>query len=484
VVFLKLYRASVKSMVMSLPNEISRNSLSDAQQSLVNFASKDRPSRVESLMMLEVQKYSKGQVVRQQGSQASTLLVIRKGKIKISVQVDGVDVPLSELGPGDYFGEESLVRVEEASFDATAVNETEVVSLDRTKLNSLFPVRVNRRSSETVEDAPDLKELTMVKTLGVGGYGRVKLAHWKETNTSYALKMMSKKHILSKHQTQHVEQERHLLGICDHPFLLKLCGAFQDSQYLYLLFNLIQGGELFSVLADVIEGKRGKLSEPHVAFYSANVALALEYLHDYFIAYRDLKPENLLIDKHGYLKIVDFGFAKIVSPHQRTWTICGTPEYLAPEVILRHGHTFLVDWWCLGVLTYELIHLQTPFIAVSEFKMFENIVRRRLQIQQGLVSHEGGVFIDALLTVKVENRLGCDKAGGGGLALRKHAFFEKNGIDTDALLHHGVKPPFIPVIKSPTDGSNFDDFDDMDDDFEVQDVDTSGHFLEFEEVEW
>ena len=201
------------------------------------------------------------------------------------------------------------------------------------------------------------------------GYGQVKLAYWPARDTSFALKLMSKKHILKKQQAQHVAQERHLLGMCNHPFLMRLCGAFQDPAYLYLLFEIIQGGELFTVISDINDGTRERLSERDVAFYAANVACGLEYLHEYYIAYRDLKPENLLIDKHGYLKIVDFGFAKIVSPHQRTWTICGTPEYLAPEVILRRGHNFVVDWWCVGVLTYELAHLRSPFVASNEFRM-------------------------------------------------------------------------------------------------------------------
>ena len=181
---------------------------------------------------------------------------------------------------------------------------------------------------------------------------------------------MSKPHVVSKRQVDHVNNERKLLSMCDHPFVIELFGSFQDKDYLYLLLELVLGGELFTYL-DV----QGPIKEGPARFFGASVAMALEYLHQYRIAYRDLKPENILIDAQGYIKVVDFGFAKVVYEGERTWTLCGTPEYLAPEVILRKGHDVRVDWWSLGILIVELFTGGTPFYSDDHFDVFKKIVK-------------------------------------------------------------------------------------------------------------
>ena len=148
--------------------------------------------------------------------------------------------------------------------------------------------------------------------------------------------------------------EKRIMAETDHPFCIRLIAAYKDRTHLYMVLEICQGGELFSLLQ-----KERKLDEPASAFYGASVMLAFEYLHNRNIIYRDLKPENLLLDGKGYLKVVDFGFAKLIK--DRTWTLCGTPEYLAPETIRNKGHGKGVDWWALGILIYEMMTGFPPF---------------------------------------------------------------------------------------------------------------------------
>ena len=176
------------------------------------------------------------------------------------------------------------------------------------------------------------------------------------TNTPYALKCMRKGQIVALKQVEHVMNEKTLLDACDHPFLLRLAATFQDSEEIYMLLELALGGELFTVLRNA-----NKFEEPQGRFYAACVCSAFSYMHDLSIVYRDLKPENLLFDAEGYMKVVDFGFTKKIT--DRTWTLCGTPEYLAPEIITNKGHNLAVDWWAFGILIFEMLVGQPPFCA-------------------------------------------------------------------------------------------------------------------------
>ena len=153
--------------------------------------------------------------------------------------------------------------------------------------------------------------------------------------------------------------EREILMMLDHPFILKLVCAFQDDYDVYFLLELLIGGELFSHLR-----RAGRFDEPSAKFYAAGVVLAFEHMHAKKVAYRDLKPENLVLDNRGYVKLVDLGLAKVVPG--KTWTLCGTPDYLAPEVILNEGHDKAVDYWALGCLVYEMIHGGAPFVSLSD----------------------------------------------------------------------------------------------------------------------
>lgn len=182
-----------------------------------------------------------------------------------------------------------------------------------------------------------LADFTISRTLGTGSFGRVHLVQSKHNQRFYAVKVLKKQQVVKMKQVEHTNDERTMLQRCRFPFLITLWGTWQDSKNLYMVMDFIEGGELFSLLR-----KSQRFPNPVAKFYAAEVTLALDYLHSMNIIYRDLKPENLLLDRHGHIKITDFGFAKEVP--DITWTLCGTPDYLAPEVVSSKGYNKSVDW--------------------------------------------------------------------------------------------------------------------------------------------
>lgn len=191
-----------------------------------------------------------------------------------------------------------------------------------------------------------ITDYQLVRIIGTGTFGKVYLALLD--GKSFALKMLHKKKIIELKQIDHIKNEKNILASVDHPFVVNLIEAFQDKMNLYLVFDFVQGGEIFRLLR-----KENVFPNDVALFYIAEITLALQYLHDRQIAYRDLKPENLLIGSEGHLRITDFGFAKKIE--DRSYTLCGTPEYLAPEIIMGQGHNQGVDWWALGILLYEML---------------------------------------------------------------------------------------------------------------------------------
>jgi protein kinase A len=181
----------------------------------------------------------------------------------------------------------------------------------------------------------------------------------------------------------------------NHPFILKLYSTFSDSNCIYFLLELVQGGELFSI----IHGSGGCLNSDFARFYAACITSGLAHLHDKKICYRDLKPENVLIDKEGYCKIVDFGFAKIVK--DVTFTLCGTPEYLSPELVIGKGHHKGVDYWALGILIYEMLCGYSPFQDPKnqdQVAICKNILRMKVEFPSYMVDSDAKDLILKLLT--------------------------------------------------------------------------------------
>ncbi|GBM92702.1 Protein kinase DC2 [Araneus ventricosus] len=228
-----------------------------------------------------------------------------------------------------------------------------------------------RRRSDVVYR---IVELYLCRTLYIrrtGSFGRVVLCRRKKDNRYYAMKILEIADVIQLKQVDHVKNEKSLLVQVQHPFIIELLWTHHDESCLYMLFEYACGGELFTYLRNA-----GRFCSTTSMFYAAEIVLALEYLHKLNIAYRDLKPENLLLDRDGHLKITDFGFAKKLT--DKTWTLCGTPEYLAPEIIQSKGHNKAVDWWALGILIYEMLAGFPPFFDTNPFAIYEKILAGKI----------------------------------------------------------------------------------------------------------
>jgi protein kinase A len=230
----------------------------------------------------------------------------------------------------------------------------------------------------------------------------------------------------------------------DHPMLVKLHNTYQDVDRLYFLLEPVLGGEMFPLLR-----KHKTFPPPQAKFYAACVVLAFEYMHKRDFIYRDLKPENLLLDNDGYLKITDFGFTKKV-PH-KTWTMCGTPEYMAPEIISHNGHGRAVDWWCIGIFIFEMLASYTPFYGKGgNMKMYERVVRGTFNVPSH-ISQEAKALIRGLLRTRPHMRLGMLKVGAD--SIKCHPWFQS--FDWQALLWRKMKAPYIPKVEGVCDVTNY-----------------------------
>jgi len=221
-----------------------------------------------------------------------------------------------------------------------------------------------------------------------------------------------------------------------HPFCIKLFNTYKDKDRLYFLLEPVLGGELFTVLRS-----RETFSENTARFFAASVVMAFEYMHSKDIIYRDLKPENLLLDGQGYLKVTDFGFAKVIQGG-RTFTLCGTPDYLAPEIVAGKGHGKGVDWWTVGVLIYEMLAGYPPFYDEDPMKTYEKIMKGHVTYPSNF-SKDAKAIISKLLEHQPTKRLGV--VNGGAKLIKKEAWF--NGFDWDKLYNRKLKPEIIPTIK-------------------------------------
>ncbi|KAI8970161.1 kinase-like domain-containing protein [Mycotypha africana] len=283
-----------------------------------------------------------------------------------------------------------------------------------------------------------LDDFILKRTVGTGSFGRVHLAQSKVNGKHYAIKVLDKYDVVRLKQVEHVNNEPTILREISHPFLITLWDAFQDDTHLFMVLDYIPGGELFRVLR-----KHKKFTEATAKFYAAEVLLALAYLHDNGIVYRDLKPENILIDARGHVKLTDFGFAKRVD--DVTWTVCGTPDYLAPEIILSKGYTKAVDWWGLGVLIFEMVVGRAPFVEKNPVDLYQKILECRVDWPDDM----GPTLKDLLsnlLTHDVEGRYTSKE-------IKKHPWFAD--INFEQVLRRKMKPPYIPKVKDDGDTTCF-----------------------------
>ncbi|KAK7909297.1 hypothetical protein WMY93_013981 [Mugilogobius chulae] len=335
------------------------------------------------------------------------------------------------------------------------IDENQNEEMDKDELPD--PMYLHSRSSLAEDTQIKPCDFDYLKIIGKGSFGKVLLARHKETKKYYAVKVLQKKIILKKKEQKHIMAERSvLMKNIKHPFLVGLHYSFQTTDKLYFVLDYVNGGELFYHLQ-----RERIFLEPRARFYAAEIASALGYLHSLHIVYRDLKPENILLDSQGHIVLTDFGLCKEgLEPNGTTSTFCGTPEYLAPEVLQKQAYDRTVDWWCLGSVLYEMLYGLPPFYSRNTAEMYNNILNKAPVLKPN-VSNAGRELLEGLLQKERTKRAGgvtrlltLMSSLSLQLELKYHSFFSP--INWDDLMAKKITPPFLPSVSGPTDLRHFD----------------------------
>ncbi|KAB0343400.1 hypothetical protein FD755_022842 [Muntiacus reevesi] len=409
---------------------------------------------------LEVEYYDKGDYIIREGEEGSTFFILAKGKVKVTQSTEGHDQPqlIKTLQKGEYFGEKALISEDVRSANIIAEeNDVACLVIDRETFNqtvgtfeelqkylegyvanlnrddekrhakrsmsswklskalSLEMIQLKEKVARFSSSSP-FQNLEIIATLGVGGFGRVELVKVKNENVAFAMKCIRKKHIVDTKQQEHVYSEKKILEELCSPFIVKLYRTFKDNKYVYMLLEACLGGELWSILRDSFT-----ISE------------------DFF---------DLLFQ-------VDFGFAKKIGSGQKTWTFCGTPEYVAPEVILNKGHDFSVDFWSLGILVYELLTGNPPFSGIDQMMTYNLILKgiEKMDFPRKITRRPEDL-IRRLCRQNPTERLGNLKNGINDI--KKHRWL--NGFNWEGLKARNLPSPLQRELSGPTDHSYFDKY--------------------------
>ncbi|XP_014224856.1 ribosomal protein S6 kinase beta-1-like [Trichogramma pretiosum] len=320
--------------------------------------------------------------------------------------------------------------------------------------NNYEEVELSARDLNPGNEKIGPQDFEFKKVLGEGGFGKVYQVQkitGKDKNKIFAMKVMSKPKILkNRKDIDHTKAERNILQSIKHPFIVDLHYAFQTQGKLFLILEYLGGGELFTVL-----GKNRIFLEHQASFFAAEIILALEYLHSNGIIYRDLKPENVLFDEYGHIKLTDFGLCKEkILNDAVTHTFCGTIEYMAPEILQDTGHGRACDWWSLGIILFEMLNGKPPFLGKHKNFTIELITKTGKVKFPKHITHNAQGIIRQLLKRDVSKRLGSGVADAN--EIKRHRFFEK--LDWNKILSKQEEPPFVPKMSSSDDVRNFDKY--------------------------
>ncbi|KAL7872507.1 hypothetical protein SRHO_G00074900 [Serrasalmus rhombeus] len=420
---------------------------------------------------MEEVKFQDNEVIVREGAEGDTFYIILKGEVLVTKKVNGQQKVIRKMGQGEHFGELALIRAILRTATCTAVGEVTCFSIDKEVFEETIPIEslelhddsdlenTVTSEKERLESSLKLKDLIPVLyqegryqgepvTLGLGGFGRVELVTTLHHGKYFAMKKVSKKLIVEKRQGPHVIFEKGILQDIESDFIVRLHAAFKDTRYIYMVMEFCSGGEIWTKLKEV-----GRFDENIAVFVSACVVEAYAYLHKKNIMYRDLKPENLMLDSKGYVKLVDFGFAKELKRGQKTYSFCGTPEYMAPEIIQNHGHDFAADFWSLGVLVFELLVGSPPFSSSEPQKIYAKILDGVMKFPP-YMGEGARSLINKLCRPRPGQRLGNTK--NGIKDVRHHRWF--NSINWHKLRMGQIDAPTIRLIRKGPCYINFDRF--------------------------
>ncbi|RZC31946.1 cGMP-dependent protein kinase 1-like, partial [Asbolus verrucosus] len=417
--------------------------------------------------LLKMEYFTPGTKIVKEGDRGDKFYIIRAGTVTITKEGEGV---VAHFAKGQYFGELALLK--EDFRQATVTADTpgvECLTLLRQHFIDHFgELREDGFLSVPQTDAPKvsasvkvkehqdvhLNDLKIITTLGVGGFGRVELVQHKTRNVIFALKYLKKIDMVEQNQQEHVYNERNIQMDCRSKFIVRLYRSYKDAKYIYFLMESCLGGDLWTLLQ---RQKNRRFDEKDSRFIAACVLEAFTYLHERGIVYRDLKPENLLIDEHGYIKLTDFGFAKNLGDRGRTFTFAGTPEYVAPEIILSRGHDKAVDYWAFGIFIFELLTGRTPFRTndASHMRTYNKILTGIDNVEfPSYIPTRARHIIEKLCRPIPTERLGCQRSGVKDI--KNHRWFL--GFDWARLNEGKLPSSFKPKLKSNIDTRYFETF--------------------------
>jgi cGMP-dependent protein kinase len=385
---------------------------------------------------LKIKEFNDGDTIVEQNNPGDCLFIVKSGKVDIIK--DGQSI--RSITKHDYFGERSLLfnNIRTASVIARKKVECWVIfKKDFLQFVSEGSKKLLMTRIDLQDDSIQLTDLLIIKKLGSGMFGNVFLTMHKVKRTMYALKTVDRRKVEAYEIEENIVLERKILLQLDHMMIMKLVKTFKDSKRVYFLVEFIRGMDLFDVLREL-----NLLKECDARFYTGCISLILEHLHERNIIFRDLKPENVVIDAEGYPKLIDFGTAKFVNG--RTYTIVGTPHYMAPEVITGHGYGLSADFWSLGVMVFEFLFGNVPFgeDESNPYTIYEKVQERRLVFPKW-VDNKNKVkeFINQLLSKNPAVR-----TAGSIENFKANPWFI--GFNWDKLASKDLKPPFTPQCNS------------------------------------
>mmetsp|Transcript_12321 Transcript_12321/g.24548 ORF Transcript_12321/g.24548 Transcript_12321/m.24548 type:complete len:876 (+) Transcript_12321:124-2751(+) len=441
--------------------------------SIIPLFKKLRESERSALVsMMKTVTFKHGDYIIKQGEEGDSFYVIVNGSAKVLFKKkDEISAKtLKMLGPGNFFGEMALLKRQPRTCSVLSNSTSpdvpcECLVLDAVAFNRVIGSArgfsmINNAMEENIQQSEatsksginqceiPLSRLKIVKEISRGSFGRVDLVQDTENYNVYALKAVSYKSITNVKKQMCVLNEKASLLLCDHPFITKLHSTYKDKESLYFLLEYCPGGEF----TPLMRNPKACIPLQCVKFYTACLCLALEHMSWKFLAHRDLKPENIVIDMLGYIKLIDFGLSKVI--RKRSYTVCGTPEFLAPEMILGKGHNHGVDHWALGVLIFEIISGSLLYEAkkcLCITDVYKSIINDTVEFPDGF-DLDAKTLIQKLLVKDPVRRLGMTK--GGFKAIWKEKFLV--GTDLEQFLKKQIKAPWRPELSSLIDTKYFE----------------------------